>query len=153
MLSLNIKKYLGPIKKNRSKKIWWKYFLAILFPVKASLIKEEYWSILFILCFAIFYPKLILPVWIFMIYKTNFSVVSNNEIKQDPEEIEKLVLYIHMNHLQSLTEAIESNPQLLYCDYKKKSLLHWCKVYGNTKAFSVVAQMTQKYPKDQPLAA
>ncbi len=152
MLLSNIRKYLGLRKTTGIKKTWWKYVLNILFPIEATLIKEEYWSVLFISCFAMFYPKLLLPIWIYLVYKTNFSI-ADEEIKQRPDEIEKLVLYIHMNHLQSLTEAIESNPQLLYCDYKKKSLLHWCKVYNNTKALSVVIQMTQKYPKEQLLAA
>lgn len=92
-----------------------------------------------------------------MCLKINRRMVAANKpkevLKEKPDKLEQLILFIHMNHLQSLAEAIESNPELLYCDYKKKSLPYWCKHYNNTKALIVVTQMTQKYPKEELLVA
>lgn len=128
------------------------YIFSTLLPFQVCLISNDYWAILFICCLALFEPRLIIGVGIYMLFKTSRHVVIP-EKKDRPIELAQLVFFIHMNHLQSFSEALESNPNLLYCDYKKKSLLHWCKFYNNTKALGVVIQMTQKYPKEELLAA
>ena len=81
-------------------------------------------------------------------------MVVRKELPVAPDEIEEIVAFIQKNHLQSLTEAIESNPILLHCEFKKRDLLSWCKFYNNTKALMVVIHMTKKYPREKmPQAA
>ena len=121
-------------------------------PLKLSLDTHDYWGLLFIGCLSLFIPLLSIVAVVYLLFKINRRTVVQ-ELKEQPQEIEQLILFIHMNHLQSLTEAIESNPQLLYMDYKKKSLWHWCNHYNNTKALMVITQMTQKYPKTELVAA
>lgn len=147
-----IRKALRVSKHTKRPRVWGEYFYSIFSPITVSLDTHDYWGLLFIGCISLFQPKLFFLAIIYMALKTNRRV-AERELKEQPSEVEQLILFIHMNHLQSLTEAIESNPQLLYCDYKKKSLLHWCKHYNNTKALMVITQMTQKYPKEQLLAA
>ncbi|MBC7427897.1 MAG: hypothetical protein H7336_04740 [Bacteriovorax sp.] len=124
-------------------------------PREMRLIANDYWALLFICCISLFVHKLFFCVFIYMAFKIKKvdKRADLREIYEQPKEIDRLILFIHMNHLQSLTEAIESNPQLLYCDYKKKSLTHWCKHYNNTKAILVINQMIQKYPKEAFQAA
>lgn len=122
------------------------------FPLEVSLIANDYWAMLFILCISLFYTKLIILIPIYILFKTH-KRIKKEEAELAPKELEQLVLYIQMNHLQSLTEAIESNPILLHGYYKKKTLLSWCKAYNNTKALMVVIQMTKKYPKEKALSA
>jgi hypothetical protein len=147
-----IKKTLGIQKYALKSRAISRFIFSNLLPFEVCLISNDYWVILFICCLALFEPRLIIGVGIYMLFKTSRRVVSL-EKKYRPSDLEQLVLFIHMNHLQSFTLALESNPNLLYCDYKKKSLLHWCKFYNNTKALGVVIQMTQKYPKEELLAA
>ncbi|AUO00109.1 hypothetical protein DOM21_00175 [Bacteriovorax stolpii] len=73
--------------------------------------------------------------------------------KPENKELEQIILFIQMNHLQSLTEAIEGNPGLLYLCHKKRSLLYWCSHYNNTKAHMVVIQLIKKYPKENSVIA
>lgn len=129
-----------------------KHYKVPKIPLKLSLDTHDYWGLLFIGCLSLFVPLLSIVAIVYLMFKINRRTIVQ-ELKEQPPEIEQLILFIHMNHLQSLTEAIESNPQLLYMDYKKKSLLHWCKHYNNTKALMVINQMTQKYPKTVNLAA
>lgn len=147
-----IRKILGLQKYSLNSRAIGRHIFSFLLPFEVCLIGNDYWVLLFISCLALFEPRLFFGVVIYMLFKTNRRV-SSMEKKHLPSDLEKLVLFIHMNHLQSFTEAIESNPNLLYCDYKKKSLLNWCKFYNNTKALGVVIQMTQKYPKEELLAA
>lgn len=85
----------------------------------------------------------------------NIISIFSGRTKRRPEhqELEKIILFIQMNHLQSLTEAIESNPALLYLCHKKRPLLYWCTHYNNTKAHMVVIQLIKKYPKENSLIA
>ncbi len=147
-----VRKALGLAKHSKRPRVWGEYFYSLFSPINVALDTQDYWGLLFICCISLFQPKLLFLIVIYMAFKTNRRV-AQEELNEQPKEVEQLILFIHMNHLQSLTEAIESNPQLLYCDYKKKSLLHWCKHYNNTKALMVIIQMTQKYPKKELLAA
>ncbi len=123
------------------------YIYSLLLPFESSLTSNDLWGMVFVLAIALFIPPLAWLIPIYVICKTNRRVVARE--KEDfPKELEQAVLFIQMNHLQSLTEAIESNPGLLHAVYKKHSLLHWCKYYNNTKALMVVIQLLKKYPKE-----
>lgn len=134
------------------KKHWFDYSFSLAFPLEVSLIAQDYWCMLLIMCVGLFIPKLITLIPIYILLKTHRRV-KKEEFEANPRELEQLVLFIQMNHLQSLTEAIESNPILLYGMYKKKTLLCWCKAYNNTKALMVIIQMTKKYPKQKAFVA
>lgn len=134
------------------KKHWFDYSFSLAFPFEVSLIAQDYWGMLLVTCIGLFIPKLIFIIPVYILLKTH-KRVKKEETEAHPRELEQLVLFIQMNHLQSLTEAIESNPVLLYGMYKKKTLLCWCKAYNNTKALMVVIQMTKKYPKEKALMA
>lgn len=151
----DIKKLFFQFKNSVHYKVWNKRISKVALPIEMQLVANDYWALLFICCVSLFAHKIFFGVFIYMVFKIKKIHKRSDlrEIYEPPKELEQLILFIHMNHLQSLTEAIESNPQLLYCDYKKKSLIHWCRHYNNTKAILVINQMTQKYPRDGYLAA
>lgn len=60
----------------------------------------------------------------------------------------EVVNSVQMNQLQKLSEAIEANPDILYCDYQRRSLIAWCRYYKNTNAQELIIQMMKKYPKE-----
>jgi hypothetical protein len=158
---LSFKLYPMPFKESKNPFIiskslaLYKRLSKITLPIEIRLVANDFWVMLFICCISLFVHKLFFSVFIYLIFKIRKvdKKADLREIYEPPKEVEQLILFIHMNHLQSLTEAIESNPQLLYCDYKKKSLVHWCKHYNNTKAILVIHQMSQKYPKEALRAA
>jgi hypothetical protein len=120
-----------------------------------NLSSNEYWGLLFIGCLSLFVSKLIFVALLFLAFKIKLTRKKSfsNTRNLSTFEIENIVSLIHLNQLQLLSEAIELNPQLLYCSYKKKSLLLWCNHYNNTKAVLVVNELSQKYPKMEHLAA
>lgn len=129
------------------------YIYSILLPFESSLTSNDLWGMVFVLSIALFIPQLFWLIPIYVILKTNRRIAAKEE-EEFPKEIEQVILFIQMNHLQSLTEAIEANPRLLYALYKKSSLLHWCKYYNNTKALMVVIQLQKKFPNQkEPKAA
>jgi vacuolar-type H+-ATPase catalytic subunit A/Vma1 len=114
---------------------------------------NDFWAIMFIGCLSLFVPKLafIIPIYVLFNTTKRRSLGKAKRI-QAPKEMEQIVLFIQSNKLESLTEAIESNPTILHCDYKKQTLLSWCKFYNNTKALMVVLQMIKKYPPEKTYA-
>lgn len=123
------------------------------FPFECSLGARDYWCLLLIGCISLFISKLAWIIPAYLLFKTTTKKIQFAYQSAIPKEVEQVVHFIQSNHLQSLTEAIESNPDLLYCDYKKQSLLSWCKYYNNTKALMVVIQMSKKYPRRELIAA
>jgi hypothetical protein len=142
-------------KKSIQSKLWNKHLSNYFSQIEMRLVANDYWCLLFICCISLYIHKLFFGVFVYMAFKvTKIDKRADlRAIYEPPKEIDQIILFIHMNHLQSLSDAIESNPQLLYCDYKKKSLIHWCKHYNNTNAIVMINQMTQKYPKETFLAA
>lgn len=119
-------------------------------PFVIGLGPNDFWVIMFIGCLSLFVTKLAFIIPIYLMFKTTRRpVVSKAQKIQPPKEMEQIVLFIQSNKLESLTEAIESNPKILHCDYKKQTLLSWCKFYNNTKALMVVLQMIKKYPPEK----
>lgn len=137
----------SPVRKN-----WKSYLFSRSFPLESCLAINDYWAMLFICCVSLFMHKLLWVIPIYILFKTNVRIVVK-EAKAHPPELEQMVSFIQLNHLQSLTEAIESNPTLLHYEYKKKDLLSWCKFYNNTKALMVIIQMSKKYPREKMLMA
>jgi hypothetical protein len=136
------------------KNSWRQAVFSRSFPLESRLGKNDFWVMLFICCLSLFAHKLFWFIPAYILYKTRIRMVVKKEMPIAPPEIEQIVSFIQMNRLQSLTEAIESNPLLLHCEFKKKDLLSWCKFYNNTKALMVVIHMTKKYPLEKmPQAA
>ena len=113
---------------------------------------RDYWALLFIGCLSLFlsYLWISLPFYLgFKLNKKTHASVHNAGNSSLPE----VLVLIQRNHLQSLSVAIESNPHLLYSEYKNQTLLMWCKHYNNSKAQALIIQLLRKYPKTQPLSA
>lgn len=127
-----------------SAKIWRK-----LPSIEVRLGQSDYWVILFICTLSLFASKLFFGVFLYCLCNVRLHFKNQHKsFEKAPADFEQIISHIHANRLRSLAEAIESNPQILYCDYKKKSLLVWCKHYNNRNATSIIFQMTQKYPKE-----
>jgi hypothetical protein len=129
------------------------YLSTFSLPFVIGLGPNDFWAIMFIGCLSLFVPKLAFIIPIYVLFNTT-KRRSHGIAKriQAPKEMEQIVLFIQSNKLESLTEAIESNPTILHCDYKKQTLLSWCKFYNNTKALMVVLQMIKKYPPEKAYA-
>ena len=122
------------------------------FPLVISLGPSDFWVMVFICCLSLFMTKLIFTIPVYLLFKIRVRIkLAKNYKFQVPKEMEQIVLYIQSNKLQSLSEAIELNPRILHCDYKKQTLLSWCKFYNNTKALMVVLQLIKKYPPEKVL--
>lgn len=141
-----LKKLKIPTHTNRPRN-WMEYLYNITLPIESSIERNDLWGILFIGSIALFVPPLFFFALIYVALKTNVRIAEREE-KEKSKELEQLILFIQVNHLQSLTEAIEANPGLLYLNHKKHSLLYWCKYYNNSKAHLVIVQMIRKYPKE-----
>lgn len=122
-------------------------------PFVIGLGPSDFWILMFIGCLSLFVTKLAFIIPVFLLFKTTRrrSLGKAHRI-QAPKEMEQIVLFIQRNHLESLTKAIELNPTILHCDYKKQTLLSWCKFYNNTKALMVVLEMIKKYPPEKAYA-
>ena len=133
------------------KKKWLTNFGNYILSLRCTLTAQEYWGILFFSCICLFNPLLSLGVVAFIAFKTTRVEMQLSPV---PIELPSIVLHIQMNHIQSLIEAIESNPEILYVHHKKQSLLAWCQYYKNPNAQSVITQMMKKHPQsDYPSIA
>ncbi|MDD4974669.1 MAG: hypothetical protein PHY93_09990 [Bacteriovorax sp.] len=116
-----------------------------------SLATKDYWTLLFISCLALYAPILWAAFVIYLCLKTHIQFKRN--IITEKENVQcDVVNSLQMNQLQKLSEAIDANPDILYCDYQRRSLIAWCRYYKNTRAQELIIQLMKKYPK-QALAA
>lgn len=148
---MSLKSYISEKIENETSRL-----SSLSLPFVIGLGPSDFWIITFIACLSLFITKLTFIIPIYILFKTTKRVTAPNPHKlQAPKEMEQIVLFIQKNKLQNLTEAIELNPSILHCDYKKQTLLSWCKFYNNTKALMVVLQLIKKYPpeKTMPMAA
>ncbi len=83
--------------------------------------------------------------WVIALFSLGLSC---KRARGQSKDIEQIVLFIQTNRLQSLTEAIEANPELLHLEHKRRSLLFWCSHYNNPKAQMLVVHLTKKYPRE-----
>jgi hypothetical protein len=149
---MRFKDYLQLLKKVPIYK-WKDTFSNFYFPFESCMGVNDYWALLFICCFSLFLPKLLWAIPLYIALKTNKRMVLKKTKKPSPE-LAQIVSYIKMNHLQSLTEALESNPSLILCEYKNKSLHSWCEFYNNPKAGTVISQISNKNSAEKkPMAA
>lgn len=124
------------------------YFFLLSMPVYFyhSLATKDYWTMLFISCLALYAPILWTALALFIAFKViNYvqqSSTGHIEIIQNV-----VVKSLVKNNLQDLELAIEANPEILYCEYQRKSLEAWCRYYKNTKAQELIVEMRKKYPK------
>lgn len=122
-------------------------------PFVIGLGPNDFWIMIFIGCLSLFMTKLVFLIPLYLLLKTTKRASIAKTYKfQAPKEMEQIVLFIQSNKLQSLTAAIELNPSILHCNYKKQTLLSWCKFYNNTKALMVVLQLIKKYPPEKAIS-
>lgn len=129
-------------------------FIKILSTFELRLLSTDYWALLFIGCLSLFVPLLWATFPVYLLFKAKRR--SSDPVKGQKKSfytLSDVVLFIQRNHLNALSNAIESNPDILYCEYKNQNLLMWCKHYNNSQAQSVILQMTKKYPKPELLSA
>lgn len=116
-----------------------------------SLATKDYWTMLFISCIALFAPVLWTALGLYIAWKIVFSIhdsrISRKQIVQDV-----VIQSVLKNNLVELELAIESNPEVLYLEYQRKSLEAWCRYYKNTSAQELITKLKIKYPR-KPLAA
>lgn len=131
----------------------WKAALATKsFPFEFSLGANDYWAMLFVCCISLFAPKLFWLIPLYLGSKMSKKIIVKKSRTQQ-SELALAITFIETNQLESLCEAIESNPTLLQCEYKHKTLLSWCEFYHNTNAFMVVDKIRKKSTVKAPLAA
>lgn len=134
-----------------------KRFKAYLFILSApvflyhSLATKDYWTLLFISCLALYAPILWTAFGIYLCYKTHAQFQHNTLTEK--EHVQNVIIQsVQMNRLEELSQAIESNPDILYCDYQRRSLVAWCRYYKNTKAQELIMHLMKKYPKESVAA-
>ena len=139
---MSFKEYL-PLSGKEPVKRWKQSLSNFSFPYVVGLGVNDYWAILFIGCISLFAPKILWVLPIYFLLKTHKRLIIKSHLKSRPE-LGQIVTFIKMNHLQSLSEALESNPSLIYCEYKKKSLMSWCEHYNNASAQKIISQISSK---------
>lgn len=122
------------------------FLLTIPFYLYHSLATKDYWAILFLACVALYAPILWAACGAFLCYKTHIQF-RQILIAQIEDAQSRVVLSVQLNQLQTLREVIEANPEILYCNYQRRSLIAWCRYYKNTCAQELIVQMMQKYPQ------
>jgi hypothetical protein len=132
------------------KKILFTVITNFFLSLRCQLSVSEYWGLLFFACISLFVPKLWFAVFGYVLFKTSRVEMILNPL---PVELPNIVLHIQMNHIDSLTKAIESNPEILYLHYKRQNLLAWCQYYKNPRAQSVIMQLMAKHPQSLSVAA
>ncbi|MDO9182658.1 MAG: hypothetical protein Q7U04_09630 [Bacteriovorax sp.] len=141
-----IKFPVGPKKNLRNYK-------ALLFVLEAplclcnSLGARDCWTILFISCLALYAPICWASLVMFLCYKVYSQFLQNNIMAKEIVQCD-VVLSVELNKLQKLSDAIDANPDVLYCDYQRRSLIAWCRYYKNTQAQELIITMMKKYPKE-----
>jgi hypothetical protein len=133
-----------------TKKNWRTVMLSFFSSLRCQLSIGEYWGLLFFSCVSLFVPKLWFAVFGYIFFKTTRVEMKLNPL---PVELPNIVLHIQLNHIESLTKAIESNPEILYLQYKRQNLLAWCQYYKNPRAQSVILQLMAKHPQSLSVAA
>ena len=141
------------LKSNPQKSSFKFYFIFLNVPlfVYHSLTIKDYWTLLFISCVALYAPILWSAFVLFLIYKIIVHFNQNNIDEQHSAQNEVIEALIK-NNLIELSEKIDQNPDVLYKNYQRRSLVNWCRYYKNTKAQELVIQKMNKYP-EQSIAA
>ena len=132
-------------------------FKAYLFIMSApvylyhSLAAKDYWTLLFISCLALYAPLLWTAFGLYLCYKTHNQLQQNNIAEKECAQIE-VIMALQKNRLDLIAQAIDENPDILYCDYQRRSIIAWCRYYKNTAAQELVMQMMLKYPQESMAA-
>ena len=113
-----------------------------------SLATKDYWTVLFISCLALYAPMLWAGLIVFLCFKIRNQFEQNNITEKENVQCD-IVKSVQLNQLEKLSEVIDANPVILYCDYQRRSLIAWCRYYKNTKAQELIIQMMSKYPKEK----
>lgn len=146
---MNYKVALRSMRLSGKEKSFKAYVFILAAPVYLyhSLATKDYWTVLFISCLALYAPLLWAGLILFLCFKTHNQFQQNNiNVKENAQS--DVVRSVQLNQLQKLSEVIDANPDILYCDYQRRSLIAWCRYYKNTKAQELIIQMMNKYPKE-----
>ncbi len=108
---------------------------------------KDIWTLLFISCLALYAPILWSAFVIYIGIKAFLFIGSYAKYKKENIQ-NNVVEALQMNRLEDLTREIEANPEILYCDYQRRSLIAWCRYYKNTRAQELIIHLMQKYPKE-----
>ena len=123
------------------------FIMALPIYLYHSLATKDYWTLLFISCLALYAPILWAAFVIYLCFKTHDQFKKKSITEKENVQCD-VVNSVQMNQLQKLSEAIDANPDVLYCDYQRRSLIAWCRYYKNTRAQELIIQMMKKYPKE-----
>ena len=116
-----------------------------------SLTSNEFWTILFISCLALYAPIIWSALIFFLAFKLRMQMTRDTVVAIENAQC-SIVLSVQLNRLEELGKLIEENPSVLYCDYQRRSLVAWCRYYKNTKAQELIIRMMKKYPQVQSAA-
>ncbi|MBY0413266.1 MAG: hypothetical protein K2Q18_03840 [Bdellovibrionales bacterium] len=133
-------------------KKWKKALSSSEFPVEFSLGQNDIWVLVFLGCISLFMTKLLWLIPLYVMCKATKKITVKKS-KTQQSEMAEAITFIETNQLKSLCEVIESNPSLLQCEYKKKTILSWCEFYHNTNAFIAVDQIRKKSQVKTSIAA
>ena len=105
---------------------------------KLLLFSECPFSIITVI-YAFYFNKKFIPfaVWV-IIYQTYLGILKVNTYSKKNDS--SMVHLIQSNHLQSLKELLEHNPECAKNTYKNKSMLYWCKHYNNVQAHTMIVE-------------
>lgn len=149
---MSFKDYL-PLSGKEPIKHWKESLSNFTFPYVVGLGVYDYWAILFIGCISLFATKVLWILPVYFLFKIQKRIIIKSQKKPCPE-LAQIVAFIKLNHLQPLAEALESNPSLIYCEYKKKSLMSWCEHYNNADARKIIAKISGRNSSEKrPMAA
>ena len=123
------------------------FFLNNPFKLYNFLDAKDFWTLLFISCLALFVPYFWGSCILFLIYKMITQVQKNSILELENFHCD-IVRAVELNQLESLNNAIDANPEILYCVYQRRSLVAWCRYYKNTRAQELIMQGMLKYPKE-----
>jgi hypothetical protein len=132
---------------NNQKNIKSYFLLLITLPVYLyqSLVVKDFWALVFISCLALYIPILWSAFPVYLCFKT-YNQFKQNYILEKENVQNDIIKSVQTNQLQKLAEAIDANPDILYCDYQRRSLIAWCRYYQNTKAQELIIQLMEKHP-------
>lgn len=113
------------------------YVMAFFVPLEYLMtsIKLEYFAVA--LGLTMISPSLMI-IAVFWALVKSYDYALDDSRKRKNNEIRQVVHLIQLNHLQSLKEMLERDPDLAKENYKKKSMNYWCKKYNNQEAHSLI---------------
>lgn len=83
------------------------------------------------------FPKIFIVIFAITFFEA-YSRVEREHKVDALNDVRKIILYIQMNHLQSLTEELIIKPEISEKKYRNRTLLYWAKHYKNVEAHKII---------------